>query len=65
MIKFEIFVTNKKPECSFGTHIHAKLAIKAVSLDQDLHLSSDLAVGHDHNLPVDYGHVGNEGLHQI
>ena len=53
-----------KPECSFGTHLHAKPEIKATSLEHDLHLASNLAVGHDHNLPIKHGHVGHEGLDQ-
>ena len=51
-----------KPVCSFGTHFHTKFEQKVLSLKHDLHLASDLAAGHDHNLPVEYGHVGHEGL---
>ena len=49
-----------KQASSFWTHLHAKLEIKVLSLQHDLHLD----VGHDHNLPVEYGHVGREGLGQ-
>ena len=48
----------------FGTHLHAKLEIKAISLEHDLHLASNLAVGHDQNLPVEHGDVGHKGLGQ-
>ena len=50
-----------KLECSFGTPL-TQLEIKDLRLEHYLHLASDLTVGQDHNLPVEYGHVGRDWL---
>ena len=40
------------------------LEIHALSLGSDLDPASYMVKGPDHNLPVEYGHVGPDGLDQ-
>ena len=43
-------------------YIHVLLEIYPLSLGNDLDPASYLVAGPDHNLPLDYGHVGHDGF---